>query len=204
MAYFWRDFRIRETGTGQQVAQFHDIYDNDDVDCVEYLGLTSGQPLVCMCWAYPLAMQVFSMTVWVTARYINWGLQKFLTEHWRATSSCSFCQRRLFRENILMIVKSCVDVVSANERISFINQENGTVLVFVSRCCLFQRCHCLRLWCRKAGWLMNDGFERMCKKAVVVYSCVLFRHWPGGTERNNEASVRVVSVAALLLADLIS
>lgn len=51
---------------------------------------------------------------------------------------------------------------------------------------------------------MNDGFERLWKKAVVVCSYVLFRHWPGGTERNHETSVRVVSVAALLLADLIS
>ena len=51
---------------------------------------------------------------------------------------------------------------------------------------------------------MDDGFERMWKKAVVVCSYVLFRHWPGGTERNHEASVRAVSVAALLLADLIS
>jgi len=27
-----RDFWIRETGTGQQVAQLHDIYDDDDDD----------------------------------------------------------------------------------------------------------------------------------------------------------------------------
>jgi len=26
MAELWRDFRIRETGTGQQVAQLHDRY----------------------------------------------------------------------------------------------------------------------------------------------------------------------------------
>ena len=30
MADLWRDFSIRETGTGQQVAQLHDIYDDDD------------------------------------------------------------------------------------------------------------------------------------------------------------------------------
>jgi len=32
MADFWRDFWIRETGTGQQVAQHHDRYDDDDDD----------------------------------------------------------------------------------------------------------------------------------------------------------------------------
>jgi len=32
MAGLWRDFSIRETGTGQQVAQLHDIYDDDDDD----------------------------------------------------------------------------------------------------------------------------------------------------------------------------
>ena len=32
MADLWRDFWIRETGTGQQVAQFHDRYDDDDDD----------------------------------------------------------------------------------------------------------------------------------------------------------------------------
>ena len=32
MADLWRDFWIRETGTGQQVAQLHDIYDDDDDD----------------------------------------------------------------------------------------------------------------------------------------------------------------------------
>jgi hypothetical protein len=51
---------------------------------------------------------------------------------------------------------------------------------------------------------MDDGFEKMWKKAVAMCSYALFRHWPGGTERNHEASVRVASVAALLLADLIS
>ena len=30
MTDLWRDFWIRETGTGQQVAQLHDIYDDDD------------------------------------------------------------------------------------------------------------------------------------------------------------------------------
>jgi len=30
MADIWRDFWVRETGTGQQVAQLHDIYDDDD------------------------------------------------------------------------------------------------------------------------------------------------------------------------------
>jgi len=30
MADIWRDFWIRETGTGQKVAQLHDIYDDDD------------------------------------------------------------------------------------------------------------------------------------------------------------------------------
>jgi len=29
MVDLWRDFWIRETGTGQQVAQLHDIYDDD-------------------------------------------------------------------------------------------------------------------------------------------------------------------------------
>jgi len=32
MVDLWRDFWIRETGTGQQVAQIHDIYDDDDDD----------------------------------------------------------------------------------------------------------------------------------------------------------------------------
>jgi hypothetical protein len=32
MADLWRDFWIRETGTGQQVAQLHDTYDYDDDD----------------------------------------------------------------------------------------------------------------------------------------------------------------------------
>jgi len=30
MVDFRRDFWIRETGTGQQVAQLHDRYDDDD------------------------------------------------------------------------------------------------------------------------------------------------------------------------------
>jgi hypothetical protein len=30
MADLGRDLWIRETGTGQQVAQLHDIYDDDD------------------------------------------------------------------------------------------------------------------------------------------------------------------------------
>ena len=30
MVVFWRDFWIRETGTGQQVAQLHERYDDDD------------------------------------------------------------------------------------------------------------------------------------------------------------------------------
>ena len=32
MVDFWRDFRIRETGTVQQVAQLHERYDDDDDD----------------------------------------------------------------------------------------------------------------------------------------------------------------------------
>jgi len=32
MVDLWRDFWIRETGTGQQVGQLHDRYDDDDVD----------------------------------------------------------------------------------------------------------------------------------------------------------------------------
>ena len=45
MVYFWRDFCIRETGTGQQLAQLHDRYDDDDDDeiiicnysyCIDY------------------------------------------------------------------------------------------------------------------------------------------------------------------------
>jgi len=32
MVGLWRDFWIRETGTGQQVAQLHEIYDDDDDD----------------------------------------------------------------------------------------------------------------------------------------------------------------------------
>ena len=32
MADLWRDFWIRETRTGQQVAQLHDRYDDDDDD----------------------------------------------------------------------------------------------------------------------------------------------------------------------------
>ena len=30
MVDFWRDFWMREIGTGQQVAQLYDIYDDDD------------------------------------------------------------------------------------------------------------------------------------------------------------------------------
>jgi len=32
MVDLWRDFWIRETGTGQQVAQLHERYDDDDDD----------------------------------------------------------------------------------------------------------------------------------------------------------------------------
>jgi len=32
MVELWRDFRIRETGTGQQVTQLHERYDDDDDD----------------------------------------------------------------------------------------------------------------------------------------------------------------------------
>ena len=32
MVWYSRDFRIRETGTGQQMAQFHERYDDDDDD----------------------------------------------------------------------------------------------------------------------------------------------------------------------------
>ena len=32
MVDLWRDFWIRETGTGQLVAQLHDRYDDDDDD----------------------------------------------------------------------------------------------------------------------------------------------------------------------------
>jgi hypothetical protein len=40
MADLWRDFWIPETGTFQQVAQPHDIYDDDDVVFVSQM-LTS-------------------------------------------------------------------------------------------------------------------------------------------------------------------
>jgi len=30
MVDLWKDFWIRETGTGQQVAQLNEIYDDDD------------------------------------------------------------------------------------------------------------------------------------------------------------------------------
>jgi len=32
MVDLWRDFWIRETGTGQQMAQLHERYDDDDDD----------------------------------------------------------------------------------------------------------------------------------------------------------------------------
>jgi len=32
MTDLWKDFRIREIGTGQKVAQLHDRYDDDDDD----------------------------------------------------------------------------------------------------------------------------------------------------------------------------
>ena len=32
MLDFWRDFWLRETGTGQQVVQRHERYDDDDDD----------------------------------------------------------------------------------------------------------------------------------------------------------------------------
>jgi len=35
MADLWRDFWIRETGTGQQVDQLHDRYDDDDYDDIK-------------------------------------------------------------------------------------------------------------------------------------------------------------------------
>jgi len=34
MVELWRDFWIRETGTGQQVAQLHERYDDDDDDII--------------------------------------------------------------------------------------------------------------------------------------------------------------------------
>ena len=42
MADLWRDFWIRETGTGQQVAQLHDRYDDDDDDDSRYDGLNEA------------------------------------------------------------------------------------------------------------------------------------------------------------------
>jgi len=41
MVDLWRDFWIRETGTGQQVAQLHDTYDDDDDDCDDVPSLRS-------------------------------------------------------------------------------------------------------------------------------------------------------------------
>jgi hypothetical protein len=37
MADLSRDFWIRETGMGQQVALFHDIYDDDDYPMQDYI-----------------------------------------------------------------------------------------------------------------------------------------------------------------------
>ena len=45
MADFWRDFWIRETGTGQQVTQIHDRYDDDDDDD-EYFCFNSNGKIV--------------------------------------------------------------------------------------------------------------------------------------------------------------
>ena len=41
MVDLWRDFWIRETGTGQQVAQLHERYGDDDDD-VNFDELTAG------------------------------------------------------------------------------------------------------------------------------------------------------------------
>ena len=51
MVDLWRDFWMRETGTGQQLAQLHEIYDDDNDDdditleklnfCPEYIYLFS-------------------------------------------------------------------------------------------------------------------------------------------------------------------
>ena len=39
MADLWRDFWIRDIGTGQLVAQLHDRYDDDDDDVRELVVL---------------------------------------------------------------------------------------------------------------------------------------------------------------------
>jgi len=39
MVDFWKDFWICETGTGQQVAQLHDRYDDDDDNYIKNLSM---------------------------------------------------------------------------------------------------------------------------------------------------------------------
>jgi hypothetical protein len=64
MAEFWGHFSIRENGTGQQLAQFHDIYeDNDDnllytdrVNICVYLYYTIKKR--CTLWKWAIAHQV--------------------------------------------------------------------------------------------------------------------------------------------------
>jgi hypothetical protein len=36
------------------------------------------------------------------------------------------------------------------------------------------------------GWQVNDELENMWKEAVVAYSKVLFKHLPGGIDKNHE------------------
>ena len=63
MADFWRDLWIRETGTGQQVAQLQDKYDDDDDDddddeirCKELKqqneSFISGHPVYILVWEW--------------------------------------------------------------------------------------------------------------------------------------------------------
>jgi hypothetical protein len=81
MVDLWRDFWIRETGTGQQVAQLHDRYDDDDDDDLMHntftswkfnLSLTgnlllSGHQYTRMTWPIPYGVSLFrSLTTAVT------------------------------------------------------------------------------------------------------------------------------------------
>jgi hypothetical protein len=41
---------------------------------------------------------------------------------------------------------------------------------------------------------MNDELERIWKDAAMFWCKVLFRYWPGGTEKNTERSVRIAAL----------
>ena len=61
MVDLWRDFWIRDTGTGQQVAQLHDRYDDDDDDdeCL-FLALDTQQAMRIRQFAKYMACRLYN------------------------------------------------------------------------------------------------------------------------------------------------